>query len=247
MAFLARLRHELATAAEVGQLLGEIESSLLVQDKDSIPAANTREIRRAYDRAVKLPKELVEEWRKRDPIEQQEARLREVGVDVDALRAIWVNRAVVERKEADPIWIPPDWLYAEVASEYNLKLRKIERGQPLKLADLPVGTGVQVFPQGKADNHNALIQLARIGDEVGQTGVVAFSAICTHLGCAVFAQLSPDGQMACPCNGSRFDPRRGATVTGGPADRPLPSLPITVAADGSIVADGDFSGPVGPR
>src|SRR5690348_205955 len=38
-------------------------------------------------------------------------------------------------KEADPIWIPPDWLYAEVATEYNLKLRKIERGQPIKLED----------------------------------------------------------------------------------------------------------------
>jgi hypothetical protein len=41
----------------------------------------------------------------------------------------------VLRKEADPVWIPPDWLYAEVASEYSLKLRKIERGQPIKLAD----------------------------------------------------------------------------------------------------------------
>ena len=41
----------------------------------------------------------------------------------------------VLRKEADPIWIPPDWLYAEVATEYNLKLRKIERGQPIKLSD----------------------------------------------------------------------------------------------------------------
>lgn len=38
-------------------------------------------------------------------------------------------------KEADPVWIPPDWLYAEVASEYNLRLRKIERGQPIKLSD----------------------------------------------------------------------------------------------------------------
>lgn len=38
-------------------------------------------------------------------------------------------------KEADPIWIPPDWLYAEVASEYGLKMRKIVRGQPIKLAD----------------------------------------------------------------------------------------------------------------
>jgi hypothetical protein len=41
----------------------------------------------------------------------------------------------VLRKEADPIWIPPDWLYAEVATEYNLKLRKIERGQPIHLSD----------------------------------------------------------------------------------------------------------------
>ena len=41
----------------------------------------------------------------------------------------------VLRKEADPIWIPPDWLYAEVANEYGLKLRKIERGQPIKLPD----------------------------------------------------------------------------------------------------------------
>jgi len=38
-------------------------------------------------------------------------------------------------KEADPVWIPPDWLYAEVATEYNLKLRKIERGQPIRLED----------------------------------------------------------------------------------------------------------------
>jgi Rieske Fe-S protein len=120
-------------------------------------------------------------------------------------------------------------------------------GQPLKLADLPVDTGVQVFPRGKTDNQNALIQLVRIGDEPGPASVVAFSAICTHLGCAVFAQLTPDKQIACPCHGSRFDPRHAATVTGGPADRPLPSLPVTVAPDGSIVADGDFSGPVGPR
>jgi len=41
----------------------------------------------------------------------------------------------VLRKESDPIWIPPDWLYAEVATEYNLKLRKIERGQPIRLED----------------------------------------------------------------------------------------------------------------
>jgi pyruvate dehydrogenase E1 component alpha subunit len=34
-----------------------------------------------------VPKEQVEEWRKRDPIERQEKRLRELGVDVDVLRS----------------------------------------------------------------------------------------------------------------------------------------------------------------
>jgi hypothetical protein len=34
-----------------------------------------------------VPKEQVEEWRKRDPIDRQEARLRELGVDVEGLRA----------------------------------------------------------------------------------------------------------------------------------------------------------------
>jgi pyruvate dehydrogenase E1 component alpha subunit len=41
----------------------------------------------AHDDMKYVPKEQVEEWRKRDPIERQEARLREAGVDIDALRA----------------------------------------------------------------------------------------------------------------------------------------------------------------
>ena len=41
----------------------------------------------AHDDMKYVPKDQVEEWRKRDPIDRQEARLREFGVDVDALRA----------------------------------------------------------------------------------------------------------------------------------------------------------------
>src|ERR1700757_2846790 len=61
MALLARMTHEMLTAPEIGRLLAEVESSSLVGEKGSIAAVNVREIRRAYDRAVKLPKELVEE------------------------------------------------------------------------------------------------------------------------------------------------------------------------------------------
>src|SRR6266851_1563033 len=51
MALLARLVHEMMTAPEIGDLLGEVEPSSLARDKESIPAANIREIRRSYNRA----------------------------------------------------------------------------------------------------------------------------------------------------------------------------------------------------
>src|SRR5437016_585025 len=41
----------------------------------------------AHDDMKYVPKEQVEQWRKRDPVEPQESRLRELGVEVDAVRA----------------------------------------------------------------------------------------------------------------------------------------------------------------
>ena len=41
----------------------------------------------------------------------------------------------VLRKEADPIWTPPDWLYAETAVEHDLKLDRILPGKPRRLSD----------------------------------------------------------------------------------------------------------------
>src|SRR5215813_8233489 len=41
----------------------------------------------AHDDMKYVPKEQVEEWRKRDPVDRQEKRLAELGVDIEALRA----------------------------------------------------------------------------------------------------------------------------------------------------------------
>jgi pyruvate dehydrogenase E1 component alpha subunit len=41
----------------------------------------------AHDDMKYVPREQVELWRKRDPIDRQDRRLRELGVDVDAIRA----------------------------------------------------------------------------------------------------------------------------------------------------------------
>jgi nitrite reductase/ring-hydroxylating ferredoxin subunit len=54
---------------------------------------------------------------------------------------------------------------------------------------------------------------------------VAYSAVCTHQGCTVAYQ---NGQLACPCHGSVFDPANGAEVVAGPAPRPLPEVPVEV-------------------
>src|SRR5207245_4449291 len=61
MALLARMTHEMLTDPRIGDGLGQVESSDLPRQPDTAPAVNVREIRRTYDRAVKLPKELVEE------------------------------------------------------------------------------------------------------------------------------------------------------------------------------------------
>lgn len=118
-------------------------------------------------------------------------------------------------------------------------------GQPIVISELSAGSGVQAFPNGKADNPNNLVELVRLADGDAPESVVAYSAICTHLGCTVNAELEDDGVIVCPCHGSRFDPAAGAAVLNGPANRPLPALPIRLEADGTVAVDGDFDAPVG--
>ncbi len=54
---------------------------------------------------------------------------------------------------------------------------------------------------------------------------VAYSAICTHRQCTVGYS---DGNLACPCHGSVFDPADGGAVINGPATEPLPEIPVEI-------------------
>lgn len=65
-----------------------------------------------------------------------------VGMDarLDYADRAWTFRTprgmrTVRRKNASPVWIPPDWHYAEVAAEYGLRLERLSRGAPVTLAD----------------------------------------------------------------------------------------------------------------
>lgn len=84
-------------------------------------------------------------------------------------------------------------------------------------------------------------------------GIVAYSKICTHAGCAIalyrkptFPPVEPRPALICPCHYSTFDPARAGKVLFGPAGRDLPQLPLLIAAGGELQAAGNFSGPVGP-
>jgi Rieske Fe-S protein len=59
--------------------------------------------------------------------------------------------------------------------------------------------------------------------------IVAYSLICTHLGCTI----ENDGdEFACPCHGSRFD--KNGVVLKGPAQRPLQKLRVNVLEDNTL-------------
>jgi ubiquinol-cytochrome c reductase iron-sulfur subunit len=84
-------------------------------------------------------------------------------------------------------------------------------------------------------------------------GILAYSKICTHAGCAIALYRAPLFQpveqppgLVCPCHYSTFDPATGGTVVFGPAGRALPQLPLRIDRAGNLRAGGTFSGPVGP-
>jgi carboxypeptidase Taq len=103
MALVARLTHEMLTAPRIGQLLGELEGSELVRDPEAAAGVNLREVRRVYDRAVKVPKELVEELARTTTRAQsvwQEARS---DNDFAAFRP-WLEKIVaLKRAEAQAV------------------------------------------------------------------------------------------------------------------------------------------------
>src|SRR5665811_712494 len=77
-------------------------------------------------------------------------------------------------------------------------------------------------------------------------GIVAYSKICTHVGCPVSLYEQQTHHLLCPCHQSTFDVTEDCRVIFGPAHRPLPQLKITVDAEGYLVADSAFREAVGP-
>jgi ubiquinol-cytochrome c reductase iron-sulfur subunit len=139
-----------------------------------------------------------------------------------------------------------------------------DRGRPYLADDIVTGTFYSAYPQG-ADSEElgspivvvrldpAQLQLPEGRGDWAPDGILAYSKICTHAGCAVglyrnplFPQAESKPALVCPCHYSTFDPAEGGTVIFGPAGRNLPQLPLEIDPQGGLRAAGNFSGPVGP-
>jgi ubiquinol-cytochrome c reductase iron-sulfur subunit len=77
-------------------------------------------------------------------------------------------------------------------------------------------------------------------------GIIAYSKICTHVGCPAALYERTTHRILCPCHQSTFDAANAAEVVFGPAHRALPQLPIGVDSEGYLVSTGDFSEAPGP-
>lgn len=130
------------------------------------------------------------------------------------------------------------------------------QGNPIRQSSLPVGGIVTAFPEGYVGSAEGQTLLIRVTPELlrlpadrmawAPGGYVAFSKLCTHAGCPVGLYRAVEHRLICPCHQSTFDVLAGAEPVFGPAARPLPQLPIQLQPDGTFVALGGFSGPVGP-
>ena len=133
----------------------------------------------------------------------------------------------------------------------------------LRPEDLEIGAVAQVLPEMPVGKERHLEDIAKDAvllirlrpeefnldaERLSWTyeGIIAFSKICSHMGCAVALYEQTTKHLLCPCHQSTFDVTRAAKVIFGPSARPLPQLAVTVDTQGYLVAQAPFSEPVGP-
>jgi ubiquinol-cytochrome c reductase iron-sulfur subunit len=152
------------------------------------------------------------------------------------------------------------------ASPWKRGIRLVDdQGKVYAAADIQIGAFYSALPEGgNADSLGAGLLVIRLPQSMihlpgarrdwAPQGIMAYSKICPHAGCAINLYRYPlDQQTApfppaftCPCHYSTFTPGDGGKLVFGPAGRALPQLPLMIDADGNLRCAGDFDSDVGP-
>jgi ubiquinol-cytochrome c reductase iron-sulfur subunit len=139
-----------------------------------------------------------------------------------------------------------------------------DRGVPYSAAEIIIGTFYTALPEhGDPELFGAGLVVVRLAPHDIQLpaprrawapeGILAYSKICTHAGCAISLYRYPTYQptskgpaLTCPCHYSTFLPGEGGRVAFGPAGRALPQLPLMIDGEGHVRAAGGFHEDIGP-
>lgn len=144
-----------------------------------------------------------------------------------------------------------------------MRLMKDPENMPIKASDVTIGSVIHVLPEGLLELEKGLLEekakaavlvmrldpdQIKVQKEIdwGYQGIVAYSKICTHVGCPVGLYEQQTHHLLCPCHQSTFDVTQDCKVIFGPAKRPLPQLKITVDDEGYLVSAQPFREAVGP-
>ena len=143
------------------------------------------------------------------------------------------------------------------------RLMRDPENTPIRADDVTLGSVFHVLPEGLLELERGVLEekakaaviLIRLEPELiesqkqrdwGFQGIVAYSKICTHVGCPVGLYEQQTHHLLCPCHQSTFDVTQDCKVIFGPAKRALPQLRITVDDEGYLVSAAPFAEAVGP-
>ncbi len=178
--------------------------------------------------------------------------------------------AIVSLRDLGPL--PGDTLYSTVWRE-GMRVVNDIAGTPIRPEWVRVGQLInaepEIFFNGEPygeetiEGHEQLIEKTKAAiivvrmqpDDItpaegrenwGVDGILAYSKICTHVGCPISLWEQQTHHLLCPCHQSTFDLADNGKVIFGPAARALPQLPLAVDPEGYLIATSDFTEPVGP-
>jgi ubiquinol-cytochrome c reductase iron-sulfur subunit len=189
------------------------------------------------------------------------ALLASVAPGIVLFRGLAPHSSPEHPNAGDPVALLEHTMWKE-----GMRLAHDPSGEPIRAADVTLGSAVHVIPEELAElSHSdgyleekakAIVLLMRLlpedlieapeREDWSYDGIVAYSKVCTHVGCPVALYEQQTHHLLCPCHQSQFDVTDAAKVIFGPAARPLPQLPITVDDEGYLIARSDFTEPVGP-
>ena len=139
-----------------------------------------------------------------------------------------------------------------------------DQGQPYLANDIQVGSFYTALPEhSDPEAFGAGLLVVRLPENFihlpaarrswAPDGILAYSKICPHAGCAIslyryptYAPTSQQPAFTCPCHYSTFLPGEGGRLVFGPAGRSLPQLPVMIDAQGYLRAAGPFHEDIGP-